>query len=375
MEFLRATFFRICSISTWHASCLLVSWIADACIAALRIVLDKTTKTSEPASVLHSLDSNIFDVPEAALEHRTAGIITKSLIGHVGSIAAACGARAVIVYADALGEEDFSLVEGFGCDVFFVIKRPRQEAPQKKKGTHFLHVPDVLLSRLGQVKIAVFMALTKGLVSRGDIVICLSGFAASGTLDTLVVTEIGSEFEMLAPLDPEVEPSLDAGPEVIERVLEVATTLGNQGREGKPVGAIFVIGDTVRVLSLSRPLILNPFHGHPEEERNIMDRDLEETIKELSTIDGSFVVRGDGVVESCGVLLKTVGQEEFRLPQGLGARHHAAAGITSVTRATSVTVSQSTGNVMVFRGGKAILEVEKIRLGGHRAREVNLRHE
>jgi DNA integrity scanning protein DisA with diadenylate cyclase activity len=312
---------------------------------------------------------------ETALIPRAADTITKSLVANVGLIVTACDARAVLVYADALGEEELSLLEGLGCEVFCVTKIPRRERQREKKGTCFIHVPDVPLSRLGQVKIAVFMALTKGLVSRGDLVVCLSGFAASGTLDTLVVTEIGNEFEMLAPLDPQAEPSLDAGPEVIERVLEVATTLGNEGREGKPVGAIFVVGDTDRVLSMSRQLILNPFRGHPEEERNIMDRKLEETIKELSTIDGAFVVQGDGVVESCGVFLKTAGQEEFKLPQGLGARHHAAAGITSVTRATAVTVSESTGNVMVFRGGKAILEVEKIRLGGAPAHGTELRHE
>jgi diadenylate cyclase len=308
---------------------------------------------------------------QTPLVSRAAGAITRSLVTHVGSIVASCGARAVIVYADALKEDVLSLLEGFGCKVFCVTKTPQQE----EKGTRFIRVPDVPLSRLGQVKIAVFMALTKGLVSRGDIVVCLSGFTASGTLDTLVVTEVGSEFEMLAPLGPEEEPSLDSGPEVIERVLEVATTLGNEGRERKPVGAIFVVGDASRVLSMSRPLILNPFRGHPEEKRNIMDRGFEETIKELSTIDGAFVVRGDGVVESCGVLLKTAGQEAFELPRGLGARHHAAAGITAVTRATAVTVSESTGNVMVFRGGKAILEVEKIRLGGSPAHGTDLRRE
>jgi DNA integrity scanning protein DisA with diadenylate cyclase activity len=318
---------------------------------------------------------SVDEAVETALVPRAAGTITKSLVAHVGSIVAACGARAILVYADALGEEELSLLEGFGCEVFCITKVPRQGKQREKEGTRFIHVPDVPLPRLGQVKIAVFMALTKGLVSRGDLVVCLSGFAGSGTLDTLVVTEVGSEFEMLAPLDPGAEPGLDAGPEVIEHVLEVATTLGNEGREGKPVGAIFVVGDTDRVLTMSRQLILNPFRGHPEEERNIMDRGLEETIKELATIDGAFVVRGDGVVESCGVLLKTAGQEEFRLPQGLGARHHAAAGITSVTRATAVTVSESTGNVMVFRGGKAILEVEKIRLGGAPARGADLRHE
>ena len=296
-------------------------------------------------------------------------------MAHVGSIVASCGARGVLVYADALGEEGLSLLEGLRCEIFCVTKTPREARQKDEKGTHFIHVPDVPLSRLGQVKIAIFMALTMGLVSRGDLVVCLSGFTASGTLDTLVVTEVGSEFEMLAPLELEEAPSPDFRPEVIERVLEVATTLGNEGREGKPVGALFVVGDASRVLSMSRPLILNPFRGHPEEERNIMDMGLEETIKELSTIDGAFVVRDDGVVESCGVLLKTASQEAFELPQGLGARHHAAAGITGVTRATAVTVSESTGNVMVFRGGKAILEVQKIRLGGTPACGTDLRHE
>ena len=298
--------------------------------------------------------------------------ITKSLVAHVDSLATACGAHAILVYADAIAAEDLSLLEGGGCRVFCVTKapqhKPHQEEESKEEGRHFIHVPNVPLSRFGQVKIAVFMALMEGLVSRGDILVCLSGFTGSGTLDTLVVTEVGSEFEMLAPLETDEESSTDAGAEVIERVLEVATSLGSQGREGKHVGAIFVVGDTTRVLSMSRPLILNPFSGHAEEDRNILDKGLEETIKEFSSIDGAFVVRGDGVIESCGVLLKTAGQDAFELPRGLGARHHAAAGITAVTRATAVTVSQSTGNVMIFRGGKAILEVEKIRSGGIHAR-------
>ena len=49
--------------------------------------------------------------------------------------------------------------------------------------------------------------------------------------------------------------------------------------------------------------------------------------------------------------------------------------LTAVTGATAVTVSESTGNVMVFRGGKAILEVEKIRLGGSPTRGTDLRQE
>lgn len=312
---------------------------------------------------------------ETPLVSRAAGTITKSLLVQVGSIVASCGAKAVLVYADALEGDGISLLKKFRGEVIVVTKTPQQKRAQEEKGSRFIQVPNVPLSRLGQVKIAVFMALTKGLVSRGDLVVCLSGFTASGTLDTLIVTEIGSEFEMLAPLEPEKESSLDFGPEVIERVLELSTALGNEGREGRPVGAIFVVGDSGSVLSMSRPLILNPFHGHPEEERNIMDRGIDETIKELATVDGAFVVRNDGIVESCGVLLKTVGQEAYELPRGLGARHHAAAGITAITRAIAITVSESTGNVMVFRGGKAVLEVEKLRLGRSISHGTDLRQE
>ncbi len=79
-------------------------------------------------------------------------------------------------------------------------------------------------------------------------------------------------------------------------VLTLAGELGVEGREGRPVGTLFVIGDSDRVLAQSHQLVINPFHGYPEVERNILDPRLEETIKEFSAIDGAFIVRGDGVV-------------------------------------------------------------------------------
>jgi DNA integrity scanning protein DisA with diadenylate cyclase activity len=117
-------------------------------------------------------------------------------------------------------------------------------------------------------------------------------------------------------------------------------------------------------LSLSKQLILNPFRGYPDEERNILDPSLEETIKELSVIDGAFLIRGDGVVESAGVYLRAFNHDEYPLPQGLGARHHAAAAITAVSEAVAITVSESTGTVTIFRNGQIITEVEKPRSAG-----------
>ena len=81
-------------------------------------------------------------------------------------------------------------------------------------------------------------------------------------------------------------------PAVFERLLTLASELGLEGREGRPVGTLFVVGDSDRVLAQSHQLVINPFHGYPEAERNILDPRLEETIKEFSAIDGAFVDPG-----------------------------------------------------------------------------------
>jgi hypothetical protein len=67
------------------------------------------------------------DGAQTPLVSTAAGIITRSLVTHVGSIVAFCGANAVLVYADALKEEGRSLLEELRCKVFFVTKTPRQE--------------------------------------------------------------------------------------------------------------------------------------------------------------------------------------------------------------------------------------------------------
>jgi DNA integrity scanning protein DisA with diadenylate cyclase activity len=113
------------------------------------------------------------------------------------------------------------------------------------------------------------------------------------------------------------------------------------------------------VLPLTRQIILNPFKGYSEDEKSVMDSALEETVKELAGLDGAFLIRGNGVIETAGAFLKIAGQEEYELPMGLGARHHAASGITSVTNSIAITVSESTGMVTVFRGGKVVVKLER----------------
>ena len=126
----------------------------------------------------------------------------------------------------------------------------------------------------------------------------------------------------------------DVKPEVLERVLAVATELAVEGREGRPVGCLFVVGDTDKVDKFTKPLVLNPFYGYKEEDRNILNPFMDETIKEFSSIDGAFVIRGDGVVESAGSLIQAT-DYDHRCRAGWAAATPAAAAISVATHCIS----------------------------------------
>ena len=296
----------------------------------------------------------------------SAQVITDSLLRHVPDIVASCGATALFVYVDALEGETLDLDLGGRAKVFCVTKAAPEEIGPRLGALQCLRVPNVPLTRMGQVKIAVFLALSRGLIHQGDRVVFLSGLAAAKTLDTMIVTEVGREYEIFASGADLTTTSSQILPEVIERVVDIASELGSEGREGRPVGAMFVTGDTDRVLPLTRQLVLNPFKGYPPDERNVLDYSLEETVKELATLDGAFILRGDGVMETCGAYIRTTSQPEYELPRGLGARHHAAAAITAVTDSIAVTVSESTGSVTIFRSGRIVTEIQKPRSTGER---------
>jgi len=287
--------------------------------------------------------------------------ITQAILNHVGEMADESGASAIFVYLDALSDPHIKLPESLEDKIIYVTRTLQEQEGQNRTGKRCLRVPNVPLTRMGQIKIAVFLALSRNVIRPGDVVIFLTGIAESSTLDTIMITDVGREYEMYSASEDGQDLPADVRPEVVERVLDIAAELGNEGREGKPVGAIFVIGDSKRVMELSHQLILNPFRGYPEEQRNILDKRLEETVKEFSTIDGAFIIRSDGIIETCGAFLETTSQKDLELPRGLGARHHAAAAITAATDAVAITVSESTGTVTIFRHGKPITEIEKPR--------------
>jgi diadenylate cyclase len=140
---------------------------------------------------------------------------------------------------------------------------------------------------------------------------------------------------------------------VVQHLLEIAIELSVEGREGYPVGTIFVVGDVKNVLRHSHSMLPNPFRGH---KINVLDDNSKEIIKEFAQLDGAFVISSTGRINSAGVYLDVDPKSlDLKLPPGLGSRHIAAAGITKLTKAVSVTLSES-GTIRVFKDGKSLLE-------------------
>lgn len=145
----------------------------------------------------------------------------------------------------------------------------------------------------------------------------------------------------------------DIIPAVFDAILQVCMEIAREGREGKPVGTAFLIGDRDAVMDRSRQLILNPFFGHPPEMRIVTRKDVREMLKEYALLDGAFVVSGDGMLEAAGRYI-TVDDTFASLPKGMGTRHSSTAAITRITRTIGIVVSESGGRVSVIREGKIV---------------------
>ena len=95
----------------------------------------------------------------------------------------------------------------------------------------------------------------------------------------------------------------------------------------------------------------------------MLDPNIREALKNFAVLDGAFIIREDGVVLAAGRYLQagtSPDRKGIELPLGLGARHAAAAAITVETRAISISVSQSSGTVRVFKNGEPVLELQQV---------------
>jgi DNA integrity scanning protein DisA with diadenylate cyclase activity/glycine/D-amino acid oxidase-like deaminating enzyme len=280
------------------------------------------------------------------------------MLRHAVAIAGEHQAQAVLVCGGSIPDRDLFSV-ATGVKVVFLLAG-ESGASAAHEFHHIIRVPYLPPTRMSQIRMGILLALSRGLLQPNDTVVCVSGLTDSGVLDAVVAMRVGEEFDMfLGPNQAHWETS-DVRPDVLQRVIELATELAIEGREGNPVGALFVLGDIPNVLPKTHQMVLNPFQGYRPDQCNLLEPvRLGETVKEFSTIDGAFLIRGDGVIVSAGAHIDSSLIVREHLPQGLGARHRAAAAIAAVTNAIAIVLSQSTGNVTIFRKGRVVAEIPR----------------
>jgi DNA integrity scanning protein DisA with diadenylate cyclase activity len=284
--------------------------------------------------------------------------INKVMIEYAIKIAHEVEADSLLVCVDVTKDIATLPVEITKAIGVIIVTRDNEELPEDvRKYAKRLDVPNVNLTRVGTIKIAIAKGIVLGLFKKGDKIVCLSGVPKFGYADSIFVLDVGKEFEILTSdyINDIIE---SVRPEVFNAALNIACEIAAQGRESKKVGTIFVLGDEEKVLQLSRQMIINPFLGYTEDQRNILNPDLIETIKEFSAIDGAFIVKENGAIVTAGRHLSAA-LDSRDFPAGLGSRHIAAAGITNVTKAVAIVISQSSGNVSVFKNGKLFVTIEK----------------
>jgi mannitol/fructose-specific phosphotransferase system IIA component (Ntr-type) len=296
----------------------------------------------------------ILDAPQEKAAPRKARPLSQLLVSHARRIGRELGVTAIIISTES--RDDLAVLKRLPGRTDFIVATSSRRLFEDAENVvrRVVRLPSVPLRRDARTRLAALMALTQGMIRRGDVVAVLSGDGAGG-LDTMTMLEVGREFGRFVTPSGEIAPGVAPG--VLERVITLAADLSREGREGRPVGTIFVVGDPEKLAPFSAQMVMNPFRGYPEEERNILDPTLAETIKEFAAIDGAFIVRGDGVVASAGTYLKV--SADVDLPGGYGSRHRVACAITDADDCVAVALSQSTGEVTVFKNGAVVLSLAR----------------
>ncbi|MFP6704375.1 MAG: diadenylate cyclase [Planctomycetaceae bacterium] len=211
-------------------------------------------------------------------------------------------------------------------------------------------------TRQMQLSQALIEAIADEYLQSGDTIVALYSGYERDAIDSLSVINLRDHLARLTSRDLQrLETKVPL--ETLRSVVDLAVEIGREGREGKAVGTLFVVGSHRKVLPLSREGVHDNFRGYPRNERELSNPRVRESVKEIALLDGAFIVSSAGVVQSAGRILVAPARG-LTLSKGLGARHWAAAAITKTTPAVAITVSESNGTVRIFQDGRVMLRIE-----------------
>lgn len=281
---------------------------------------------------------------------------TRSLITAARRIAMENDAEAIFVLAEL--PYDFAAIRKY-------LKRLRLIVASDKPDVHravreddvdlvpLVHEPETRQVQLSQ---AILEAIADDYLQSGDKIVTLYAGFEREVLDTMSVINLAEHLAKLTARDlRRLETQVPL--ETLRIVVDLAVEIGREGREGKAVGALFVVGNHRKVVKLSHEQVHDPFKGYGRKDRMVRSPRVRESIKELAQIDGAFIIGSDGMVHAAGRILDAP-PVELTLTAGLGARHWAAAAISKATNAVAIAVSESTGTVRIFQDGAVVLRIE-----------------
>ncbi|MDR2341238.1 MAG: diadenylate cyclase [Puniceicoccales bacterium] len=273
-------------------------------------------------------------------------------------LARSSGCQSIFLFPDSLGEWFVFGKYFLGMRRILVTERFQEDLPSQYGMDHLLNVSNHSRARLVQMHGAILIALTRGFIGRDEKICCIGSGSESGHFDCLVFVDVAIRYKSLLDTRRGLIPK-DVSTEVFERVIAIAHQIAAEGREGKPLGAMFILGNHAKIKRYYKSLILNPFQGYPRQERNVLNPFIDETIKEFASIDGAFIVGSDGVFEAAGTMINAPSRG-IVLPGGLGTRHTSAAAISKAADSLAIVVSQSTSQVTLFRNGRMLPLSEKV---------------
>lgn len=193
---------------------------------------------------------------------------------------------------------------------------------------------------------------------RATVVALYSGFEV-GVIDSLSVIRLNEHLGRLTVRDLrllETRVPLDT----LKATVDLAVEIGREGREGKPVGTLLIVGDHRKVLKHCHTLVYDPVKGYAANERKMDDLKVREAVKEIAQLDGGFIITADGTIAAACQYISAPAAD-ITLSKGLGSRHWAAAAITRATGAVAIAVSESNGTVRLFQNGEVMLRIEPFR--------------
>ena len=285
----------------------------------------------------------------------------RSLLRAARQVATDIKAEAILLLADVPFNFRQIIEELDGVRLVVTSEKPDVQRAAREDDVALvplLHEPQTRQLQLSQ---ALLEAIADDLLASGSRVVCLYALYEKEAVDSLSTVNLAEHLSRLTSRDLrrlETTVPLDT----LRVVVDLAVAIGREGREGKPVGTLFTVGNHRRVLAASHEQVHDPFRGYGRKDRMIRSPRVQESIKEIAQLDGGFIISADGVVMAAGRHIDAAG-EGLTLSKGLGARHWAAAAVSKRTKAVAIAVSESTGTVRIFQDGYVVLRIEPVERG------------